>query len=149
MTLMKIRIADTPADVVSAIEQLPRPVQPREVLLGIRESAAFEAWLESNCPSGDAESVMRKWEASSDYADFFLDQDLSVKASAFSHESFGDRLRMARQGKRLTQAESAMRASMTPAAWSHFETGQRTPHIRNLRAICKALRISADYLLGL
>jgi transcriptional regulator with XRE-family HTH domain len=62
---------------------------------------------------------------------------------------FGVRLKAARDEKRWTQAEAAKRAGLQPAAWSHFETGELTPHIRNLRAICKALHVSADYLLDL
>ena len=35
------------------------------------EPVAFENWLSRNCPSGDAESVQRQWESSSDYADLY------------------------------------------------------------------------------
>jgi transcriptional regulator with XRE-family HTH domain len=62
---------------------------------------------------------------------------------------FADRLRVARMAKGITQAEAAKRAGIQPAAWSHFETNQRTPCIRNLRAICIAVDVSADHLLEL
>jgi hypothetical protein len=35
------------------------------------EPSAFENWLESTCPSGDAESVQRQWENSSDFANLY------------------------------------------------------------------------------
>jgi len=35
------------------------------------EPVAFENWLSRTCPSGDAESVQRQWESSSDYADLY------------------------------------------------------------------------------
>lgn len=34
------------------------------------EQRAFEEWLAGSCPDGDAESVRREWESSSEYADF-------------------------------------------------------------------------------
>ena len=34
------------------------------------EYAAFDAWVSAHCPSGDAEEVQRKWEASIDCEDF-------------------------------------------------------------------------------
>ena len=37
----------------------------------VDEQEKFENWLTRNCPSGDAESVQRQWESSSDYADLY------------------------------------------------------------------------------
>lgn len=34
------------------------------------ELAAFEAWAERECPSGDADSVQYQWASSSDYAEW-------------------------------------------------------------------------------
>ena len=63
--------------------------------------------------------------------------------------AFARRLREAREIARLTQEEAARRADMQPSAWSHMETGTRTPTIYNLAATCRAVRCSADWLLGL
>lgn len=63
--------------------------------------------------------------------------------------AFALRLREAREIARLTQEEAARRADMQPSAWSHMETGIRTPTIYNLAATCRAVRCSADWLLGL
>jgi len=35
------------------------------------EQAAFEDWLESTSPSGDAESVQRQWEGSGEFRDLY------------------------------------------------------------------------------
>jgi hypothetical protein len=37
------------------------------------ESAAFEEWLSSECPNGDAEEVQRKWESSHEYREWMDD----------------------------------------------------------------------------
>ena len=63
--------------------------------------------------------------------------------------AFGKRLCEAREIARMTQEEAARRADMQPSAWSHMETGNRTPTIYNLAKACRAVRCSADWLLGL
>lgn len=37
---------------------------------------------------------------------------------------------------------------MQPSAIAHFEAGRRKPSFDNVRALAKALDVSADYLLG-
>lgn len=50
--------------------------QRAELLEALRENvdnaeqSAFEAWLTSECPSGDSEAVHRKWLASWEFKDF-------------------------------------------------------------------------------
>jgi len=39
------------------------------------EQAAFEKWLRDKCPSGDVESVQRKWLESYEYAELIDDQE--------------------------------------------------------------------------
>lgn len=68
---------------------------------------------------------------------------------AYSAEAFKDRLRTAREIARMTQEEAAKRADMHPTAWAHMEQGTRTPNIHNLAKACRAVRCSADWLLGL
>ena len=63
-------------------------------------------------------------------------------------ESFGDRLRRIREGKRLSQAELAQKTGFQPSAISHFESGRRAPSFDNLKKLADALAISIDYLLG-
>ena len=64
------------------------------------------------------------------------------------HE-FAKRLKSAREALRLTQAEVGDRAGFSPAEVSFYETGTRTPTIENLARLCKALKVSADWLLSL
>lgn len=61
---------------------------------------------------------------------------------------FGTRLRAAREQRSLNQTELAKLAGLQPAAIGHFEAGRRKPSFANIRALAKALDISADYLLG-
>ena len=37
---------------------------------------------------------------------------------------------------------------MQPSAIAHFEAGRRKPSFDNVRALAKALKVSADFLLG-
>ena len=56
----------TGSDVVERLKSYAPPRQEAK-----DEPVAFENWLSRNCPSGDAESVQRQWESSSDYADLY------------------------------------------------------------------------------
>ena len=46
---------------------------------------------------------------------------------------------MARAGLRMSQAELARRAEVSPATLAEFEKGSRTPYERTIRDIQKAL----------
>ena len=63
-------------------------------------------------------------------------------------ESFGDRLRKAREDKQLSQGELADKTGFQPSAVSHFESGRRAPSFDNLKKLADALTVSVDYLLG-
>lgn len=62
-------------------------------------------------------------------------------------KGFGERLACVRQMRCLTQLELSIKTKLHVAAVSHFETGQRRPSAANLRTLCMALNVSADYLL--
>lgn len=62
--------------------------------------------------------------------------------------SFGARLRQVRDDRQLSQSELARLAGMQPSAIAHFEADRRKPSFNNVRALAKALNVSADYLLG-
>jgi ribosome-binding protein aMBF1 (putative translation factor) len=61
---------------------------------------------------------------------------------------FSDRLRAARELRKLSQSELAERAGLQPSAVSHFETGRRAPSFDNLKRLADALHVTTDYLLG-
>lgn len=65
-----------------------------------------------------------------------------------SDDQFGDRLLAARENRKLSQTELASKAGLQPAAIGHFERNRRKPSFANVRALAKALNVSADYLLG-
>lgn len=60
----------------------------------------------------------------------------------------GPRLVAAREARGLNQSELARKAGLQPAAIGHFEHGRRHPSFANIRALARALGVSADYLLG-
>jgi len=59
-------IAEEDARLIAAAPCLWEALEER--LLNAEQSA-FESWLQETYPSGDAESVMRKWHHSSNFAD--------------------------------------------------------------------------------
>ena len=61
---------------------------------------------------------------------------------------FADRLRLIRSKRDLSQSELARRAGMQPSAVAHFEADRRKPSFDTVRALARALDVSADYLLG-
>ena len=63
-------------------------------------------------------------------------------------EIFSQRLRKAREDKKLSQTELAEKAGFQPSAISHFETGKRSPSFANLKKLADALEVTVDYLLG-
>lgn len=67
---------------------------------------------------------------------------------AGGEDQFGERLIAAREVRKLTQTELAQRAGLQPAAIGHFERNRRKPSFANVRALARALNVSADYLLG-
>lgn len=61
---------------------------------------------------------------------------------------FASRLRRTRDNRELSQSQLAQKAGMQPSAIAHFEAGRRKPSFDNVRALAKALDVTADYLLG-
>lgn len=57
------------------------------------------------------------------------------------------RLRQAREDAGLTQAEVAIRAGLKQSAVSHAESGRREPLATTLAALCRAIEVSADWVL--
>jgi transcriptional regulator with XRE-family HTH domain len=62
---------------------------------------------------------------------------------------FAKRLRQAREARRMSQVALAKKAGLPPSQIAHYEGGSRKPSYENLRALCLALRVGSDYLLGL
>ena len=71
-----------------------------------------------------------------------------MSASSDASRTFQNRLRTARELRKLSQAELAARARLQPSAVSHFETGTRQASFDNLRRLADGLTVSIDYLLG-
>ena len=61
---------------------------------------------------------------------------------------FSERLRTARELRKLSQAELAKEADLQPSAISHFETAGRSPSFDNLKRLADALKVTTDYLIG-
>ena len=65
---------------------------------------------------------------------------LDVKAT-------GKRIRLARQMRRMSQTELADRIGYSNKAMSAWETGVNAPTGNAIRELCRALGVSADWLL--
>lgn len=61
----------------------------------------------------------------------------------------GEHLKLAMKRRRINQAELANECLVSPSTISHYMKGKRGIYYETLVAICKALDVSADYLLGL
>lgn len=64
-------------------------------------------------------------------------------------EGLPERLRAARKGRGVTQAELAYSIDAEAQRVSDFERGLRTPSLAVFRRLCEELRVSADWLLDL
>ena len=63
-------------------------------------------------------------------------------------DDFPERLRNAREMRKLTQAELGTKASLPSTSIAHFEAGSRKPSFANLRKLAENLEVTTDYLLG-
>lgn len=61
---------------------------------------------------------------------------------------FADRLRAAREVRKMSQSDLAEKTGLMPSAVSHFETGRRSPSFANLKVLSDALKVTTDYLIG-
>lgn len=61
--------------------------------------------------------------------------------------TIGKRIKQAMQLKNMKQYELAEKTYITQTTISRYITGERTPDAINLKAICEALDVSADWLL--
>lgn len=64
-----------------------------------------------------------------------------------SLKQIGERVRMARNAKNMSQAQLAAAVYVSPPYISNIEQGKQTMSITTLSSICEALEISADWLL--
>jgi len=61
---------------------------------------------------------------------------------------FFERLRTAREMRKLTQIELGAKANLPSTSIAHFEANSRKPSFANLRKLAEALEVTTDYLLG-
>jgi len=61
---------------------------------------------------------------------------------------FPERLKSARDMRKLTQAELGTKANLPSTSIAHFEAGSRKPSFFNLRKLAETLEVTTDYLLG-
>ena len=70
-----------------------------------------------------------------------------MKINPYNFSLIGRRIKQARQAKRYTQAELAEIIDMSSKNVSQLERGMTGVSVISLIKICKALEISADYIL--
>jgi len=75
--------------------------------------------------------------------------DASVYIATLQKMNIGERIKVARIQRGWTQAALGFRCNLQSMSISHFECGRRDPCAANLRALCLALKCSADFLLDL
>jgi len=63
-------------------------------------------------------------------------------------KDFSERLRSAREMRKVTQIELGAKANLPSTSIAHFEAGSRKPSFDNLRKLAEALEVTTDYLLG-
>lgn len=61
---------------------------------------------------------------------------------------FGDRLRILRQKKELTQKEVASALGVSSAAYSLWEKGEREPKFEIIEKLCNLFEVTTDFLMG-
>lgn len=64
-----------------------------------------------------------------------------------SRSGFGERLRVLRNAREMSQTDLARTLKTTPAAVCHWEAGTRTPSFTSLENLADALDVSLDRLM--
>lgn len=64
-------------------------------------------------------------------------------------QAIGARIREAREVRRFTQADLAIMVRMTRPRLCELERGKHQPLVGTVAAICDAMRLDANWLLGL
>ena len=62
---------------------------------------------------------------------------------------FAERLKTARKMMGMTQQTLAEVSGLPTSSIGQFETGAREPSLKTFTRVCKALRVSADFLLDI
>ena len=62
--------------------------------------------------------------------------------------TLGERLKLLRKEKRLTQIQLAEFLKQTPRAYQYCEAGEHAPEFPNLIALADFYDVSMDYLIG-
>ena len=62
--------------------------------------------------------------------------------------SFGEKIRLLREERELTQSELGSAVNMTQRKISYMELGRYEPGLDDLRILCRFFNVSSDYLLG-
>ncbi len=62
--------------------------------------------------------------------------------------TFGEKLRLLREEKELTQTQLGQALNMTQRKISYLENGRYEPGLEDVRLLCEFFQVSADYLLG-
>lgn len=75
---------------------------------------------------------------------FVMEKSSAPKPSGM----FPERLKFAREMRKMNQEQLAEAARLQSSAISHFETGKRKPSFDNLKKLADALGVTTDYLLG-
>ena len=70
--------------------------------------------------------------------------DSQHRPEAENGQSLGDALRQLRESKQMLSKEVAQHAGITPAAYSHYELGQRKPELGRLLRIAAILNATED-----
>ena len=73
----------------------------------------------------------------------------AVKEKSMIYQTMGDRIKLALEMRNMKQKELAKRVGMTEVTISRYVTGDREPKADAIIAICNALCVSADWLLGM
>ena len=63
--------------------------------------------------------------------------------------NIGNKIKMERTAKKLSQSELASALGITQDSISLWETGKRLPDTQYIILLCKFFEVSSDYLLGL
>ncbi len=64
-------------------------------------------------------------------------------------EFLGDKIRILRQSKDLTQRQISEEFSLRENSWSQYENNKRTPDVETIKKIAQFFGVSTDYLMGL
>lgn len=124
-------------------------LQQKDIAEQCNISPAAYSLYESGKREPSFECVVRLAQICHVSTDFLFGLSASAALQGDETDSFGDRLKLIREERRLSLKDVAQKFGLTHTAVYRYEQGLREPPVDFIRGFCRLYQVSSDFLFGL